>query len=521
MATTAANTSASAERKSISSSLAISGGFALLGLLLHLLTNARYGYFRDELYYLACGDHLDWGYVDHAPLIALIAKSSRLLFGDSLHAIRFFPALASFALILLTGLITHELGGGRFATALACLCVLVAPIWLIMHTFLSMNAFEPLFWMGCAYVLLLTINRDDPKQLVWLGVLAGFGLENKHSMVFFLFALCIGLLLTKERRLLRGPWLWVAGAIALLLFLPNLIWQYQHHWPTLEDLDNVRKTHKNVELSPLAFFGQQILMMLPTSAFVWIPGLWFLLFDRTGKQYRMLGLGFVSVFAVMMALHGKNYYLAPAYPLVFAAGGVFWERLAAGRPRLRWARFALPALIVITGVLVAPITLPVLTVDALIRYQQAIHVSPPKTEVAHDGPLPQHFGDMFGWPEMAAEVAGVFHGLPSDEQAKAAILAGNYGEAGAIDFFGPRYHLPKAISGHQTYYFWGPRQYTGEVLILLQSDREDAEKFCSSVEPGPTVSHPYAMAEENYQILICRGLKQPLSELWPRLKHWN
>jgi hypothetical protein len=493
----------------------IAVAFALAALLIHLLTNGRYGYFRDELYYLACGDHLDWGYVDHAPLIALIARTGRALFGDSLHAIRFFAALASPALILLTGLIARELGGGRFAVALACLCVLVAPIWLILHTFLSMNAFEPLFWMGCAYVLLLVIKRDNPKLLVWFGVLAGLGLENKHSMLFFGFALCAGLLFTKDRRLFLSPWLWLAAAIAVLLFLPNLIWQYQHHWPTIEDLSNVRKMHKNVELSPIEFIGQQILIMQPASALVWIPGLWFLLFDRIGQRYRALGVSFVVILGLMLALKGKNYYLAPAYPIMFAAGAVLWER---GRA---WVKVSLPAFIAVTGILFAPLTLPVLPVDALIRWQEIIHVSPPKTEVAHSGALPQHFGDMFGWPEMVATVADVYQNLPAADQAKTAILAGNYGEAGAIDFFGPRYGLPKAISRHQTYYLWGPRQYTGEIMILLQSNRADAEQYCTTVESGPELNHPYAMAEEHYQILICRGLKMPLPQLWPRLKLWN
>src|SRR5262249_28253165 len=150
-----------------------------------------------------------------------------------------------------------------------------------------------------------------------------------------------------------------------------------------------------------------------------------------------------------------------------------------------------------------------------------IHIQPPKTEVAQQGPLPQHFGDMFGWPELVETVARVYHGLPPDQQAKAAILAGNYGQAGAIDLFGPRYGLPKAISGHQTYFFWGPRNYTGEILILLQSRREDAETYCATVEPGPEIAHPYAMGEEHFQVLVCRGLKHPLGELWPRIKHWN
>lgn len=290
------------------SALTIAIYFALADLLIHFLTNGRYGYFRDELYFLACGDHLDWGYVDFAPLIAWIAKLSRTLLGDSLPAIRFFPALAGALKILLTGLIARELGGQRLAVALACLCVLIAPIYLGLDSLLTMNAFEPLFWMGCAYVLILVFKREHPKRLIWFGLLAGIGLQNKHSMLLFGFALVVGLLLTPERRLFANKWIWIAGAMALALFLPNLIWQQQHHWPTLEVLSNVKRMHKNVELAPLAFVGQQVLLLLPTSAPVWLAGLWFFFFDRIGKRYRALGWAFVMVFALMMVLKGKNYY---------------------------------------------------------------------------------------------------------------------------------------------------------------------------------------------------------------------
>ena len=499
------------------SSLAIAGYFAAAGLLIHVLTSAGYGYFRDELYMLDCGEHLDWGYVDHAPLIAWIARLSRTLFGDSLYGIHFLPALAAAAMILLTGLIARELGGGRFAVALACLCVLVAPVYLIMDSLLTMNAFEPLFWMGCAYVLLLAIQRDNPKLLVWFGVLAGFGLENKHSMLFFGFALVAGLLLTRERRFLANRWMWIAGAIALALFLPNLIWQVQHHWPTIEDLGNVKRMQKNVELAPLAFLGQQVFMMLPPSVLVWAAGLWFLMRGKAGKRCRALGWAYLVVLAVMMALKGKDYYLAPAYPMLFAAGGVFWERLT----ERRWLRVPLPAALALSGVVAAPMALPVLSPENFLRYESVLGFTPPKTEVGHIGKLPQHFGDRFGWEEMVATVAKVYYGLPPEERAKAAIYAGNFGEAGAIDFFGPRYGLPKAICAHQTYFFWGPRNYTGEVMILLQSRRRDAERYFASIEDGPILSNPYAMAEERYTILIARGLKLPLAAIWPRLKHWN
>ena len=226
---------------------------------------------------------------------------------------------------------------------------------------------------------------------------------------------------------------------------------------------------------------------------------------------------YLAVLAVMMALKGKDYYLAPAYPMLFAAGGVFWEKLT----ERRWLRVPLPAVLALTGVVAAPMALPVLSPENFLRYESALGFTPPKTEVGHIGKLPQHFGDRFGWEEMVAAVARVYHALPPAERAKAAIYAGNFGEAGAIDFFGPRYGLPKAICAHQTYFFWGPRNYTGEVMILLQSRRRDAERYFASIEDGPTLSNPYAMAEERYTILIARGLKLPLGAIWPRLKHWN
>lgn len=501
--------------------LAGAAALSLAAILVHLFTNRGYGYFRDELYLLACTDHLDWGYVDHAPLIDLIARIGRSLLGDSLAAIRFFPALAAGAKVLLTGLLVRELGGGRFAVMLACLCVLLAPIYLGIDTLLSMNAFEPLFWMGCVYCLLIAMRRPGPHPWVWLGVLAGLGLQNKHSMMFFGFALVAAMALAPERRFLRSRWFWLAGALAALIFLPNVVWQVQHGWPTLEDLSNVRKVHKNVELAPPAFFGQQVLMLNPVSGLVWLAGLGWLLFSRAGRRYRVLGFAYLLVLGLLMALKGKNYYLAPAYPMLFAAGGVFWEQLLAARRSLVWARIALPGLIVLTGAALAPMVLPVLPVEGYLRYQQVLGFQPPRTERGHAGPLPQHFGDMFGWPEMVEAVARIYHRLPPEERARCGIFASNYGEAGAIDFFGPRHGLPKAISPHQNYFFWGPREYTGEVLIVLQRKRESLEKFCGDVQAVGEVGHPYAMAEEHYTIFLCRNAKEPLQQVWPRLKHWN
>jgi 4-amino-4-deoxy-L-arabinose transferase-like glycosyltransferase len=506
---------------SLANDLSIAWLLAAAAVLLQMLTNARYGYFRDELYFLACSDHLAWGYVDFAPLVALLARVSRVALGDSLPAIRFLPALAEGGQILITGLMARELGGKRFAILLSGLSVLLAPVILGNATRLSMNPFEPLFWMGAAYFLLLAINRDQPKLLLASGVLLGLGLENKHSTAFFLASLTIGLLLSPTRRLLLTGWFWLAAAMALLIFLPNLVWQYTHHFPTLEALSNVRKTHKNVELPPLPFLRQQIMMLLPISALVWIPGLAFLLLSTKAKKYRCLGITYLVFLAVMMILKGKDYYLAPIYPMLFAAGGVFWEAFIGRRPRMRWIKIALPAAVLALGVIAIPLDVPVLPVDKIVPYMEALGIKMSRTEVQDRGPLPQHFGDEFGWEEMVAATAELYNSLPAEERSKTGILAGTYGDAGAIDFFGARYGLPKSISPHQNYYYWGPRGYTGESLILLHYDLADAQHGCQSVQTGPTLNHPYAMLEEHYTILVCRRSKIPLADAWSRLKVWN
>lgn len=486
-----------------------------------MFTNGRYGYFRDELYFIATSDHLAWGYVDFAPLSSLLLKISRTIFGTSLHALRLLPALVFGANVLLTGLITRELGGRRFAIFLACGSMMLAPGVIGETTRYSMNAFEPLFWMGCIYVLVLAINRNQPKLLLWCGVLLGLGIENKHSTLFFIFALVCGLIATRQRAWLREKWFWMAVGIVVLLALPNFLWQVRHGFPTYVDLSNVKRAHKNVELPPLPFIKQQIMRLNPLSVVVWAGGLGYLLFHREGRRYCVLAVTYLAFLLVMMALHAKDYYLTPAYPMLFAAGGVLWETFTAAKRKLYWLRVALPLTIFALDIALLPIVLPILAPEKIGSYLAKFGIQPAKTEIAHEGPLPQHFSDEFGWPEMVQAVAQVYNSLPADVRAKTGILAGNYGEAGAIDFFGPQYGLPKAISAHQNYYYWGPGQYTGENLILLQWSRAGANRWCQTVEEGPTLTPEWSMAEEHFTIWICHGFKQPLPQVWDRLKHWN
>jgi len=396
------------------------GGLAVLILM---LTSGRYGYFRDELYYLAASDHLAIGYVDFAPLIAWVAHASRLLLGDSLHAIRLVPALAFGGEVVLTGAIARELGGRRWAMLLGCISVLVCPVVLANAARLAMNALEPLFWMGCVYFLLLAINREQPKLLLWCGVLLGLGMENKHSTVFFLGALLVGLLATPERRLIATRWFWMAAAIAFLIALPNAVWQYVHHFPTLQDLRNVKAMHKNVELPPLPFLRQQILMLMPASALVWVAGLGFLLFHRGGKRYRVLAVTYLAFLAMMMALKGKDYYLAPIYPMLYAAGGVLWEKWAESRSWLRWLRIAIPAVVTAMGIVAAPLVIPILPPEQIAPYMGRLGLKVAQGETGATARLPQHFADEFGWPEMVQAVAGVYNALPPEQRAKTAILA--------------------------------------------------------------------------------------------------
>jgi hypothetical protein len=444
-------------------------------------------------------------------------RVNEFLLGDSLHALRLLPALAAASKVLLTGLLAIEFGADASGIALACLCVLAAPVYFVIDNQFAANTFEPLFWMGIAYLLIRAIKYERPRLLIWIGLLAGLGLENKLSMLSFCAAIFVGVFLTPSRTLLRNRSTALAILIATMCALPTLFWQYHRDWPTLQMLDNVRRMHKDEEVSALVFMWRQLMMLVPASALVWMPGLYFLL---RNARLRAFGFAYLALLAIMVMLSAKDYYLAPIYPLLFAAGGAFWSEIF-GHNRVRWTRYAIPILIISGALLSAPLALPILSPENLVRYENSIGVHSPRNQTGQEGPLPEHFGDEFGWREMTAAVARVYDSLPSGERGKAAIFTKNYGEAGAIDFFGPPLGLPNAISGHQNYWLWGPRDYTGEVMIALQFSREELLKMgCASVEDGPIVENPYSMAEEHFRIEVCRGLNPPLPSQWPALKRW-
>ena len=488
---------------------------ALLGGALHLFTITSYGWFRDELYYIACGEHLAFGYVDHPPLVALIARLTQLL-GGSLIVTRLPSLLAGIAVIWLCGRIARELGGGAWAQGMAALCALVAPVYLFLFHIFSMNPFDVLFWTLGAWIVVKIVKGGDPRLWLLFGLICGLGLQNKHSLLFFGFGVFVGLLLTPERRHFRERWIWIGGAIAVLIFLPHVIWQVMHGWPTAEFVRNATE-HKNVALSPLAFFGAQVKQMHPLTFPIWLTGLVWLFRSPSRSQYRVLAWTWMVAFLVLITQASKPYYLSPAYPPLFAAGATALESWIR-RPALR---ALLPVLLIAGGAVTAPLTAPFLPVEQFHRYTQALGIQLSAGERHEMGPLPQHFADMHGWEEMVAEVARVYRSLPPEEQKTAGIYGQNYGEAAAVDLLGRKHGLPKAASGHNNYFFWGP-QGSGDPLIIIGGDPEDHRQAFRDVRPAGTIRCGLCMPYENNQtVWIARGLKAPIDQLWPMTKHFD
>jgi hypothetical protein len=498
--------------------------FAGLALLLHLISNVffRYGYFRDEFYYLVCGDHLAFGYVDHPPLIAVIARGTRTLLGDSIVAIRLPSAFASAGLVFLTGLMARELGGRRFAQALACLCAVIAPVYLIGGNILSTIPFDQFWWTLCAFFAVRLIMTEDPRYWLAIGATVGIGFETKHNMVFLTCGIVAGVLLTRNRRYLRSRWLWIGAALAAVIALPNILWEIANGWPTLEFVRNASGS-KNAHVSPVAFIANQILVLHPLTLPIWLTGL--AICFRI-PRYRLLGCLYLVPMLILMATQSARAdYLAPAYPVLLAMGAVTIAR-AAARWQWRGARPALLVPLALTGVLLMPIGLPILPparMEAFTARLTGAGVSDPSRERGKTAQLPQYFADQFGWTELTAEVARVSAALPPAERARAVIFTENYGEAGALAFFGGPAHLPPIISGHNNYYLWGPGNTTGDVVIVVgYTDSAAIAQSFTTVELMGITRCTYCMDyENNVPIFVARGPKKPITEIWPGVKHYT
>jgi hypothetical protein len=509
-------------RTSLRTALLLASLFAALTFLIHLASSLwgshlGYGFFRDELYFLVCGHHLAWGYVDQPPLVAVQARLAETLFGLSPTGIRIFSFLAGGVTVGLTGLLTWQLGGRRTAQVLAMTAVLAAPVFLGTANYLSMNAFEPCFWMGALLALLrLAEGSAGPRAWLLFGLLAGLGIENKHSTVFFLFALLLGLLLSPQRRILWSKDCAAGVALLILVALPNFLWQWAHHFPTYELLNNVAHSDKNTKFPPLAFLREQVNMLLIVAAPLWIGGLAWLGFARKARPWRFVALTYLPVLAMMMAMHAKDYYAAPIYPVLFAAGAV----ALGGLTRRSWPPIVYTVML---GYLLfrgtAPIMLTILPPDKYTAYTARFGANKVNSE-KFTSPLPQYLSDRFGWPQMVEGFAARYNALPPDVRARTAIFCGNYGEASAVNVLGAKYGLPTAISGHQNYFYWGWNGYTGESVLTLGNDAADyKDSYAEVIDLGP-FDAPWIMDHEHHHYFWLRHRKRSYAADWPEFKYW-
>ncbi len=488
----------------------------LVVLVAHIAVLGRYGFGWDELYYVACADHLGWGYVDHPPLVAFVAAATRFLLGDALPALRFPFLLAGLLSAFVTALIARELGAGRFGQFFATICVALAPASLVIDHLLSMNAFDHLFWALAILIVARILGRDEPRLWPLFGVVVGIGLLNKYSVGFFCVALALGLLATPARRHFADRRFWLGAAIGGFLFLPHVLWEMRQGWPSLEFMHNVT-AYKNLPLSPWAFFRGSASQLNLWSLPVWTIGLGYLVFSPRASRFRSLGWIYPTLLVVFQLSHAKPYYLVPAYFVLFAAGASLLEKASSDRS---WLRAPATALVVLPTLVYSPEYLPLLSESQLVTYQAWLGDEPkPDERGMAPTKLPIYFASMHGFEDLVRAVARMYHSLPDAERARTAIYASGYGNAGAVDYFGRAYELPRAISGHNSYWLWGPRDYTGETVIVIDASRRDLEQVFTSVGPGEIVDSPYA--QRPVTIFLCRGLKEPLRTFWPRVRSYQ
>ena len=487
---------------------------AALKLALHLWVNAAtpYGFHRDEFLYLAMGRHLRLWAMDFPPGIALLAEATRALAGDSLVAIRLGPAVGGAALVVAAALFARQLGGGRQAQALAALAVLASPLFLRSATLFQPVILDQLAWTAALFAVTRLSWSPDPRWWLALGVALGLGLLVKFSIAFIGLGIVAAILLTPLRRSLLTPWPWMALATALAVGSPSLVGQWRLGYPVLGQMASLREVQLE-RVTPGAFLLDQLLWG-PTTLLA-AGGMVALLAAKRFLRFRALGWSCAGALVVLLVFQGKSYYLGPVYPALFGAGAV-----QLGRTRLSWA---VAALMLVYAVALLPLGVPILAPARMATYIQAIGATPAlRTNSGGVERLPQDYADMLGWEEQVAAVARVYHGLPEEERRQAVILAQNYGEAAAIDFFGPRQGLPPAVSPAGSYWFFGPGDKPGEVVVAVEGNQRDLEPFFDSVQAATRITHPWAVAEErDLTVFVARRPLRTLQEVWPALAGRN
>ncbi len=487
----------------------------LAAFLAHIGTAWRYGYFRDELYFIACGRHLAWGYVDQPPLVALAAWLAQPAH-DALLALRLLPCLAAALTAYVAVQIARDLGGGRFAQWLAGVAVALTPAYLLLGNVLTTTSFEPLSW---TLVVWCAIRRN------WLGLAAAatFGLYGKYSMALLLAALFVGLVLTMERRSLATPWLAICATIVFVATLPNLWWQAAHGWPFLAVLQG-DAAHRHAFNNGLLlesqslidnarlFASEQLVYTNPLAAPVWLCGLIAPFTWRRLRELRFVSIAYVALFVAAVALEAKGYYIIGIYGALLAIGAVVVERA------VTWLRSAAFVALTVSAVATLPISIPVLPIDGFIGYSQMLGLTGRGADAHVFQPI---YAEQFGWDRLARDVASVYTTLPN--RTDVAIYADTYADAGAIDFFGPAYGLPNAISSQNNYWLWGTHGYSGKTIIAIGASRIDLVKqYYRSCKLARSSNEPLkSVVEGPAPIFVCTGATMPLEQIWPHLRWYG
>lgn len=481
-------------------------------LAVHLAVAGRYDFFRDELYFIICGRHPAFGYVDQPPLVPLLSAATQS-FGECLWLLRLPAALAAAALVPLTAAFARLLGGSRGAALIAGAASAIAPVLIGLSAILYTSSFDALTFTAIAYFLARALLRDRAPDLIWAGLVAGIAFEVKYGVALWLIGLAVGLAATPERRLYARRHLWYGVALALALALPNLIWQTVEGWPFLTVMAN--HARDNLTGSPFYFLIHQIFLVNPFLAPLWIAGLVVPFVRPSLKPARFLALAWIVAALITFLSHGKDYYLVGAYPTLFAIGAV-----AASRA-WTWLKAVLTVGAVALTAAALPITLPILPPALLGPYMDKMHLRPrPDQRASAGAALTQLFSDQFGWRDLERQASAIYRGLPADERAHAAIVTRNYGEAAALDFYGLHDALPPVVSGQNQYFLWGPPQDGASTIILVGQSPARRPPTCAKLESVPVTPNRYTMPYEKWPILVCHGMRADLRQIWPRFKFY-
>jgi hypothetical protein len=511
------------DRKFFTSDIAILLYTALATTVCHMLISGNYGYFLDELYTLACSRHLSLAFVDIPPVAPALLALNTAILGDSLPALHFLPSVFSGAVVILAGLMAKELGGGKLAVALAGISAAVVPVWMAVGSLYTYDFLDQFMIISLMYAVLLLLKRENPKLWLAIGIIAGVGIMTKPSIVFFIMAIALALLFTRHRKQYLTKWPWLGVLAAVVIILPALIWQIKNGFP-IAQYWVAYSGSKAVHANPLEFIVMQVVGMNFFLLPLWLIGLWYFLFDKEGRKYNLLGVIFVVIFLVCLITGAKMYMVIPAYAMLLAGGAVALQKFFMKR---KW-KALLPvyaAIIVLTGIFQAPNYMPVLPVDSLIKYYNSVGVLFGVKTIRLDNDsqkveIPDYFSNRFEWDTLVGDVAEVYNSLPEAERKDTAVVTQNYGWAGAVDEFGGKLGLPKAMCGQLNYYFFSLGDIGKKTWIMIGASKEDLEKVFGSVTLAKTsvtkIRQPYEL-----EIYICRAPKFTTEQAKEGIKLFN